>query len=156
MDDPAPIRAALVELAAGWGVERPLETAQIFSCWEEVVGSELASRCRPTSLRGGVLRVRMESAIWASEIRYLGEEIVGRINRAVGTNVVSELKPWVTTRRDEATPKAKGRGLEQAPHPGAQTGARTEAGAAVGRDIEDEALARALKRAFKAAQNTRR
>lgn len=154
MDDPAPIRAVLVELASGWGVERPLETAQIFARWEQVVGTELARRCRPTSLKGGVLRIRMESAVWASEIRYLGEEIIERINRAVGSNVVSELKPWVATRRDEGAPRDSGLqpGSRPRPHPSE----RADAAPFVGQEIQDEALAKALKRAFSAAQNTER
>jgi hypothetical protein len=154
LDEPAPIRGALVELAAGWGVERPLETARIFACWEQVVGSELAKRCRPTSLKGGVLRVRMESAVWASEIRYLGGQIVERINSAVGSNVVSELKPWVTTRKEEGAPA--GRGVERAVGPRSPSPNPAAAKAVVGHEIEDEALAEALKRAFRAAQNTGR
>jgi hypothetical protein len=154
LDDPAPIRAALVEMASGWGVERPLETAQIFAQWERVVGSELARRCRPTSLKGGVLRVRMESAAWASEIRYLGEEIIERINRVVGSKVVAELRPWVATRKDEGA--LRGRAAEPEPRSRAQPHEPAAADPRVGQEIQDQALAKALKRAFSAAQKTGR
>jgi hypothetical protein len=156
LDDPSTIRAALVELAATWGVESPLETAQIFTRWETVVGHELAARCRPTSLKGGVLRVRMESAVWASELRYLADEIIQRVNREVGSRVVRELKPWVATRKEAEGPS--GRGQKHRGGPGTQS-ARHAAGdggeePSIGREIEDQALAKALKRAFRAAQNT--
>ena len=154
MDDPVPIRAALVEMASGLGVERPLETAQIFAHWEQVVGSELARRCQPTSLKGGVLRVRMESAVWASEIRYLGAEIIERINRAVGSKVVSELKPWVATHKDQGAPR--GRPAEPEPRSLAQPRERAGADPVVGHGVQDQALAKALKRAFSAAQKTGR
>jgi predicted nucleic acid-binding Zn ribbon protein len=153
LDDPAPIRAAIAEVAAGLGVEQPLETARIFNCWETVVGVELASRCRPTSLRGGVLRVRMESAVWASEIRYLADEIIKRVNRAVGSNVVHEIKPWVASRREELPPQDR-TGGRAATTGGQRNQAPALGDAAVGREIEDQALASALKRAFKAAQKT--
>jgi hypothetical protein len=156
LDDPSSLRASLSQLAASWGIESPLETARIFSGWEEVVGVELAARCRPTSLKGGVLRVRTHSAVWASELRYLSGAIIERVNRAVGSEIVRELKPWVATGRGAGEPQGRQANTpvaapEQAMPP---AGGNGEDEAFVAGEIQDQPLANALKRAFKAAQNT--
>ena len=95
MRDPSRIGTVLGTMAAGWGVENPLESARIVSSWTQVVGPEVAAKCRPTSLKGGVLRVHTDSAAWASEFRFLAAEVRSRINAELGREVVREVKPWV-------------------------------------------------------------
>ena len=151
LDEPVSIRSALAELASGWGVEQPLETARLFASWEQVVGVELAKRMRPSSLKGGVLKVRVDSWVWASEMRYLAPEIIVRINEALGSAMVSELKPWVGKAADKRGFRTRMRQPEAPPKGGSRPSSPDSFESRLGGDIEDQALARALKRAFKAA-----
>ncbi len=96
MSDPGPIKDSLNSLAARLGLEHPWESARIFSRWEAIVGPEVANRCRPVSLKAGVLTVKTESAAWASELRYLGPAMVRRVNEELGSNVVREVKATVS------------------------------------------------------------
>jgi predicted nucleic acid-binding Zn ribbon protein len=63
------------------------------------VGPEVAAHAQPSSLRDGVLRVRADSPVWATEIGYLGEEIRNRANAAAGRAVVTEVRVWTGPRR---------------------------------------------------------
>lgn len=147
--EPGRLGSVLAALARGWGMEDPLETARLFAGWEQVVGSCVAARCRPTSLRGGVLKVRTESAIWASEFRYLAPEVIKKINAAAGKSLVKEVKPWVRPAGFEAAPQPK-----QAKHPKREANrARAQPEAKQAADqIPDAALARAFERAAEAAR----
>lgn len=88
--------AGLGELLQGvvtrrrWG-ER-LEGAVVFSRWEELVGPELARRCRPVKLASGRLVVRAESAVWATQLTYLAEDLVARLGEALRPGLVNEIK----------------------------------------------------------------
>ena len=62
--------------------------------WIEIVGPEVAKHAEPSSLRGGVLRVRTDSPAWATEISYLGEEIKRRANETVGRPLVDDVRVW--------------------------------------------------------------
>lgn len=95
MAEPLAIVSALRSLVSGWGMESPLESARIVAFWSEVVGPDIAAKCRPTSLKGGVLRVRTESPAWAAEFRFVAPRVVGRINAELGAEIVREIKPWV-------------------------------------------------------------
>jgi hypothetical protein len=128
-------------------VQSPLETARLFADWGQIVGDEVAAKCRPTSLKEGVLKVRVTSAIWASELRYLAALLIERVNTALGQPLVTEIKPWV------AQPEASEDRSSTTPAP---TPAKTiEPG--VVKDSEaalvgtDKALAEAFRRALKAA-----
>lgn len=152
MAEPSGIGGALSSLATAWGMESPLESAAIFASWSEIVGPEVAAKCRPTSLKEGVLRVRTDSAAWASEFRYVAAEVIRRINGRFGREVVKEVKPWVGA----AVKENRGRpAAGRAGPPKASTvlapGVLAEVDAVAG-EIDDEKVAAALRKALLAAK----
>ena len=98
-DDPAPIRDVLKELGA-MGIKAPAETAELWARWAEIVGDQIAKHASPSSLREGVLRVRVESPTWATEIGYLGEDIRARVNAALRADTVREVRAWVGSKSE--------------------------------------------------------
>jgi hypothetical protein len=48
----------------------------------------------PTSLREGVLRLRADSPVWATEVGYLAEHIRVRANEVLKDSVVREVRVW--------------------------------------------------------------
>lgn len=150
-NDPTRIGGTLGALARSWGFESPIETARIFSAWAQIVGPEVAARCRPTSLKGGVLKVRTESAVWASEFRYLSADVIRRINAELGKEIVSEIKPWVKAGVGEngAMPTLA---LQSRPASSRGSAKMAREAAEVARSINDPQLADALTRAVIAAR----
>jgi predicted nucleic acid-binding Zn ribbon protein len=90
------IRDVLAEGRAS-GIDLPLHAGELWSRWREIVGEDLARHVEPTSLKAGVLRVHADSPTWATEVRYLGPEIVRRANEVIGAAVVRELQSWTGT-----------------------------------------------------------
>jgi predicted nucleic acid-binding Zn ribbon protein len=60
--------------------------------WESVVGSELAARTAPRSLRDGVLVVAANTPAWAVQVRFVAREIARAADRAVGEGSVREVR----------------------------------------------------------------
>ena len=92
--DPAPIRSVLGDVGKRLGVESALQTGTLWRKWREIVGAEIAAHAEPTSLKEGVLRVRADSAAWATEIGYLGPEIARKANAMAGSTLVKEVRVW--------------------------------------------------------------
>lgn len=159
MPDPTPIGGTLRGLARAWGIADPDETAQLFVSWEQIVGPEVASKCRPSSLKGGVLKVSTESSAWAWELKYLSAEMVRRVNQSVGKPLVKEIKPWVRppireNRRDQPPSGNPGNyGNKDKPRPG-NSGEEVEQAADLAGRVGDERLGEALKRAVLAAKRS--
>ena len=110
-DDPARIKDVLKELGGHMGIKAPAETAALWSRWKDIVGSSVADHASPSSLRDGVLKVRVDSPAWATEIGYLAGEIRSRINAALGSAAVAEIRVWVGAKRDGANqPQSSGTG----------------------------------------------
>ncbi|HEV3473025.1 MAG TPA: DUF721 domain-containing protein [Actinomycetota bacterium] len=94
--NPLRLRDLLQTAGARLGLEGAVETGALWSRWSEVVGEAVASHAEPTSLKGGVLRIRTDSPTWATEIGYLADEIKARANRVAGRALVSEVRVWTS------------------------------------------------------------
>ena len=92
--DPVRFKDVLRSEGRRLGIEAAVETGAIFSRWQRIVGDGVAAHAKPSSLREGVLRVRADSPVWATEISYLAPEIQRRANEEAGVVVVKEVRVW--------------------------------------------------------------
>ena len=91
MSEPVRVGDALELGAKG---AHPRETARLWRAWPEIAGAALSAHVEPTSLRGGVLRLRADSPVWATEVSYLTEHIRTRVNEILAAPVVDEVRIW--------------------------------------------------------------
>ena len=73
-----------------WRVD--VAAGSVMGRWAEIVGPEVAAHAAPVSFEEGVLTVRAESTAWATQLRWLGSTLLERMDRAVGTGVVTDLR----------------------------------------------------------------
>jgi len=90
--DPAPIGDSLHSLMAERGWTEEVSVGGVVGRWREVVGSELADHCTPETFEAGVLVVRTDSTSWATQVRLLVPQLLARLAKDVGPNVVREVK----------------------------------------------------------------
>ncbi|MDQ3783442.1 MAG: DUF721 domain-containing protein [Actinomycetota bacterium] len=130
-DEPLRLKDVLRSEGCRLGIEAAVETGAIFSRWRRIVGDGVAAHAGPSSLRDGVLRVRADSPVWATEISYLAPEIKKRVNDEVGRAVVKEVRVWWAPGGTGAhmTPAHAG---DKAPTSSSNSGARGRAGDPVG------------------------
>jgi predicted nucleic acid-binding Zn ribbon protein len=128
--DPRPVAESLDRVTKWLGAPRARELATLFSQWEAVVGREIAQHTEPRSLRGGVLILLVDQPAWATQLRYLGPELLARIHAAVGGSAVTEIQIRVAgqagstggmgrgaRRREERLPGLDGDSVDRRSHP---------------------------------------
>jgi predicted nucleic acid-binding Zn ribbon protein len=81
--------------ARGW--EDAGAQARLFGAWDQLVGPELAEKCRPVALRDGELTVAATSTAWATQLRMLSKNMLAHIRRALldagaGSDLVRQIK----------------------------------------------------------------
>jgi predicted nucleic acid-binding Zn ribbon protein len=82
----------LAEVSADLGLPEPDGLVVLVEQWHDLVGADVAPHCRLTSLRDGVLRVTVDSAPRATQLRYLEAEFLDRSAALLGPGVVRELR----------------------------------------------------------------
>src|SRR5436305_9382546 len=73
-------------------IDAAAREAMAVALWPEVVGEHFAAASRAAGIRGGVLEVRVRSSSWAQELSFYQGEIIGRLNRRLGAQVVTDLR----------------------------------------------------------------
>lgn len=71
---------ALVTVSRRLGLAPPTQLRAVFAQWEQAVGASIAAHCRPIGLREGVLTVEVDEPGWATEIRFLHDDLVRAVN----------------------------------------------------------------------------
>jgi predicted nucleic acid-binding Zn ribbon protein len=66
--------------------------ARVQAVWGEAAGEVIAAEAQPVSERDGTVTVACRSAVWAHELELMAPELVERVNRAAGTELVGALR----------------------------------------------------------------
>lgn len=74
------------------GLKKRIKENQIFVVWKDAVGESIAKNCQPVDVNNGVLTLEAKSNAWLQELSFLGEEIRGEINRAMGWEAIKSLR----------------------------------------------------------------
>jgi predicted nucleic acid-binding Zn ribbon protein len=74
----------------GWDVD--VAAGSVMGRWPQIVGSEVAAHTAPVTFEDGVLTVRCDSTAWATQLRLMQSQLLGRITEDIGVGVVLELR----------------------------------------------------------------
>ncbi len=89
---PEELGSILDQLAGEPRLAEGMSIGRLARRWPEVVGERLALECSPLRLEGRVLLVRATSAAWATQIRFLAEQVAARANSALGRDAVEGVR----------------------------------------------------------------
>jgi len=87
---PRSLSAALDGLTATLAPATTL--ARVHEVWARVAGSTIAAAARPTSERDGVLTITCEASVWAQELTLMQNDLLPRLNAALGGETIRELR----------------------------------------------------------------
>lgn len=65
---------------------------RVWGAWEGAVGKTIAENTRPEAFRGKELLVYVNSSSWLHQLRFLQEDIIKKVNGALGADLVKEIK----------------------------------------------------------------
>ena len=91
-EGPRPVRDSLDAFARRLGASDAAPLALVFAHWEEIVGPAVAAHARPKSLVRGALVVAVDQPAWATQLRYLGPQLVERIGELAGAGAVERIE----------------------------------------------------------------
>ena len=99
---PQSVGQILAKLLKKTGLGKQLQQAKIWQHWPEIAGPALHSRGRPHSVKDKTLIVEVDSTVWMNKYAYFKWDIMKRINRLAGKELVSDVF-FVLAPEDEST-----------------------------------------------------
>ena len=77
--DPEGLGAVMDSLTSKLGWSSPLARSELLASWLEVAGVDTAEHSAPVGIEDGVLTVKCDSTAWATQLRLMRVQIMGRI-----------------------------------------------------------------------------
>jgi predicted nucleic acid-binding Zn ribbon protein len=99
--EPVSLGSVIDGLMAEQTFSRGMPVASLASRWTDVVGDRLAEQTQPLALDAGVLTVGATNGAWASQVRFIAEEVKRRANQALGGEPVRLVTVIVRNRRSQ-------------------------------------------------------
>lgn len=96
--DPRPVRDSLPGLARSLGAPAPALLSAVFDRWEEIVGPAIAAESWPIRITDGVLRIGVEHPGWATQLGFLGPDVVRKVAAATGDPAIQKIEVKVGQR----------------------------------------------------------
>jgi predicted nucleic acid-binding Zn ribbon protein len=88
----APVRAGGSIAALVEGLAPVSGLAALQSVWPQVAGEVVAAQAHPASEREGIVTVTCASSVWAQELTLMAPELTERLNAALQSEFVRELR----------------------------------------------------------------
>jgi predicted nucleic acid-binding Zn ribbon protein len=85
------------------GAPNPVLLSALFSQWDEIVGPTIAAQAWPMRVKDGVLRIGVTQPGWATQLTFLGPDLVRKVAAATGDPSVTKIDVKVLSRRPETT-----------------------------------------------------
>ena len=85
-DEPIGLADALERVLGSLGAPPADLLSTVFHRWEEVVGADVARHCRPVAVESDRLVVVASDPSWASEVKWLAEQVLARVNELSSTD----------------------------------------------------------------------
>jgi predicted nucleic acid-binding Zn ribbon protein len=85
------------------GAPKPSALNALFSHWEDIVGPTIAAQAWPVRVKDGVLRIGVTQPGWATQLTFLGPDLVRKVVAATGDPSVVRIEVKVVFQRPETT-----------------------------------------------------
>lgn len=74
------------------GVQERILEQQALAKWRDVVGPQIAASSKPDSIREKTLFVTCKSSMWSNELSLHKQDIIKRLNTAVGKKIIDDIR----------------------------------------------------------------
>ncbi|HFE64430.1 hypothetical protein B1H10_00890 [candidate division KSB1 bacterium 4484_188] len=92
MSGAKPLNKLIDQFLQSIGIKEKIEENFAFVYWDSVVGKEISERTEPFKMVKGNLFVKVKDAAWRNELQFFKNEIIEKLNKKIGKNVVSDIK----------------------------------------------------------------
>jgi predicted nucleic acid-binding Zn ribbon protein len=90
--EPVSLEEALRAVSSDLGMPAPDVFEELVGVWSDLVGPALAAHAHVRSLRDGECTIVVDGPVWATQLRYLGDDLIARANAACGGDLVRVIR----------------------------------------------------------------
>lgn len=86
------LKETLPEVLKKLGLWEKLAEKEIIFKWNKIVGENFPSVVKPIDIKNNILYLQVPSSEWKTELNYLKDELINKINEKIGIKIVKDIK----------------------------------------------------------------
>ncbi len=91
MKSAVPIGSLFDKILKDLHIEKKVYQSRAVGLWPQAVGPKIAAVTHPERVEDGKLFVQVESPTWRMELILIKSQIIDRLNREIGSRVISDI-----------------------------------------------------------------
>jgi len=91
--DPVSIREILSEIIQRRGRFPTQDELRVWKIWDKVADPDIKENTKVLWIKDGKIRLAVRDSIWIQEIRFLERDLIHKINKRLGVNVIKKIEP---------------------------------------------------------------
>ncbi len=91
MKSAVPIGSLFDKILRDLHIEKKVYQSRAIVVWPKAVGPKISAVTEPERVEDGKLFVRVESPTWRMELILIKRQIIDRVNREIGSQVISDI-----------------------------------------------------------------
>jgi hypothetical protein len=89
---PQPTERLMDDVFRWLKLDEPARAYRALRAWQRAAGPRIVARARAERLRGSILFVRVTASSWAQELNILKEQLIAKLQRTPGGEVVRDIR----------------------------------------------------------------
>ncbi len=95
------ISSVINNLSKSLGFEQKMVESSLQKRWGEIMGEKIANHTIPGQIRYKKLYIEVDNPVWMHQLLFLKDEILNRVNRTIGREIINEVRFKLGTGRDD-------------------------------------------------------
>lgn len=89
---PKALAHSITRLLRNMGIEEKVKEHQAINEWSHIVGENVSKVTKAQNVVNGILFVKVKNSSWRSELIYMRQEILIKIDKTVGRGIIKEVR----------------------------------------------------------------
>lgn len=89
---PKALGHSITSLLKSMGIEEKVKEHQAINEWSYIVGENVSKVTKAQNVVNGILFVKVKNSSWRSELIYMRQEILIKIDKTVGRGIIKEVR----------------------------------------------------------------
>lgn len=86
------IQYILDKILKTYHIEKEVKKEQLFGEWENIVGKNLADKCKPVKIEETILFLKAKNSVWRNELKLRQNDLLNLITKNIGNKVITRLR----------------------------------------------------------------
>ncbi len=91
------VRGVVERVLKKYRLNGDIDAYRIFQVWNDLVGERIVAHAKPSRLDGQFLYVEVDDPLWLTQLKYMKQDILGKIDSAIKKGAIKDLRFYLKT-----------------------------------------------------------